>query len=254
MKKFVGLMYHSLGDYQGNTYNIDINNFKDQIFWLKEEGYIVEGFRGFINRKGTNKWPERYALLSFDDGYKSFLKAADILNGIGFTGTFFVTKDWCRNRRNFLSDLEIKELGSTQEIGSHTLSHPNLTIIPQKSIHYELFESKKWIEDIIQGHTHSLSVPGGSINSKVIKTALEVGYKLIGNSKEWWNRLDYVLSSNVLNRVAIRRSYSLTTFKNIINININFFLKRRIRAYLLYLPKSMLSDQQIRMIYKVLFS
>ena len=49
MKKFVGLMYHSLGDYQGNTYNIDINNFKDQIFWLKEEGYIVEGFRGFIN-------------------------------------------------------------------------------------------------------------------------------------------------------------------------------------------------------------
>jgi peptidoglycan/xylan/chitin deacetylase (PgdA/CDA1 family) len=254
MKKFVGLMYHSLGDYQGNTYNIDINNFKDQIFWLKEEGYIVEGFRGFINRKGTNKWPERYALLSFDDGYKSFLKAADILNGIGFTGTFFVTKDWCKNRRNFLSDLEIKELGSTQEIGSHTLSHPNLTIIPKKSIHYELFESKKWIEDIIQGHTHSLSVPGGSINSKVIKTALEVGYKLIGNSKEWWNRMDYVLSSNVVNRVAIRRSTSLNTFKNIVNININFYLKRRLRSYLLYLPKSMFSDQQIRMIYKVLFS
>ena len=251
MKKFVGLMYHSLGDYQGNTYNIDINNFKDQIFWLKEEGYIVEGFRGFINRKGTNKWPERYALLSFDDGYKSFLKAADILNGIGFTGTFFVTKDWCRNRRNFLSDLEIKELGSTQEIGSHTLSHPNLTLIPQKSIHYELFESKKWIEDIIQHHTHSLSVPGGFINSKVIKIALEVGYKLIGNSKEWWNSMDYVLSSNVVNRIAIRRSYSLSTFKNIINININFFLKRRIRAYLLYLPKSMFSDQQIRKINKL---
>ena len=254
MKKFVGLMYHSLGDYQGNTYNIDINNFKDQIFWLKEEGYIVEGFRDFINRKGTDKWPERYALLSFDDGYKSFLKAADILNGIGFTGTFFVTKDWCRNRRNFLSDLEIKELGSTQEIGSHTLSHPNLTTIPQKSIHYELFESKKWIEDIIQRRTQSFSAPGGFINSKVINIAHEVGYKLIGNSKEWWNRMDYVLSSNVVNRVAIRRSYSLNTFKNIVNININFYLKRRLRSYLLYLPKSMLSDQQIRMIYKVLFS
>ena len=251
MKKFVGLMYHSLGDYQGNTYNIDINNFKDQIFWLKEEGYIVEGFRGFINRKGTNKWPERYALLSFDDGYKSFLKAADILNGIGFTGTFFVTKDWCRNRRNFLSDLEIKELGSTQEIGSHTLSHPNLTTIPQKSIHYELFESKKWIEDIIQRPTQSFSAPGGFINSKVIKIALEVGYKLIGNSKEWWNSMDYILSSNIVNRVAIRRSYSLSTFKNIINININYFLKRRIRAYLLYLPKSILSDQQIRKINKL---
>ena len=64
--------------------------------------------------------------------------------------------------------------------------------------------------------------------------------------------MDYVLSSNVVNRVAIRRSYSLITFKNIVNININFFLKRRIRAYLLYLPKSILSDQRIRKINKLL--
>ena len=244
-------MYHSLGDYPGNEYNIEKPIFNDQMNWLRSEGYTVEGFRDFNRRKITNKWPKRYVLLTFDDGYKSFSKAADILNGIGFTGTFFVTKDWCRNRRNFLSDLEIKELGSTQEIGSHTLSHPNLTLIPQKSIHYELFESKKWIEDIIQRRTQSFSAPGGFINSKVINIAHEVGYKLIGNSKEWWNRLDYVLSSNVVNRIAIRRSYSLTTFKNIINININFFLKRRIRAYLLYLPKSMFSDQQIRKINKL---
>ena len=247
-------MYHSLGDYPGNKYNIEKPIFNDQMNWLRSEGYTVEGFRDFNRRKITNKWPKRYVLLTFDDGYKSFLKAADLINDIGFTATFFITRDWCKNRQNFLSDLEIKELASIQEIGSHTVSHPNLTKIPQQSIHYELFESKKWIEDIIQGHTHSLSVPGGSINSKVIKTALEVGYKLIGNSKEWWNRMDYVLSSNVVNRVAIRRSYSLNTFKNIVNININFYLKRRLRSYLLYLPKSMFSDQQIRMIYKVLFS
>ena len=252
MKNFIALMYHSIGDYPGNAYNIDINNFKDQIFWLKSKGYIVEGFHDFIKRRNTNNWPNRYAILSFDDGYRSFLKAAEILNSTGFTATFFITKDWCKNRQNFLSELEIKELASIHEIGSHTLSHPNLTKIPQKSIHYELFESKKWIEDIIQRHTHSLSAPGGFINSKVIKIALEVGYKLIGNSKEWWNRMDYVLSSNVVNRVAIRRSYSLITFKNIVNININFFLKRRIRAYLLYLPKSILSDQRIRKINKLL--
>ena len=251
MKNFIALMYHSIGDYPGNAYDIDINNFKDQIFWLKSKGYIVEGFHEFFKRRTTNNWPNRYAILSFDDGYKSFLKAAEILNGTGFTATFFITKDWCKKRENFLSELEIKELASMQEIGSHTLSHPNLTKIPKESIYYELFESKKWIEDIIQSHTQSLSVPGGFINSKVIKIALEVGYKLIGNSKEWWNSMDYVLSSNVVNRIAIRRSYSLSTFKNIINININFFLKRRIRAYLLYLPKSMFSDQQIRKINKL---
>ena len=30
--------------------------------------------------------------------------------------------------------------------------------------------------------------------------------ELIGNSKEWWNHIDYTLSYNVVNRVAIRRS------------------------------------------------
>ena len=60
-----------------------------------------------------------------------------------------------------------------------------------------------------------------------------------------------VVMSFVLREFYIRRSYSLTTFKNIINININFFLKRRIRAYLLYFPKSILSDKQIRKINKL---
>ena len=54
------------------------------------------------------------------------------------------------------------------------------------------------------------------------------------------------------NRVAIRRSYSLDTFKNIVNININFYLKRKIRSYLLYLPKSILSDQQYDSMHKLL--
>lgn len=254
MKNFVALMYHSLGDYPGNAYNIDINNFKDQIYWLRSEGYVVEGFRDFSKRKIKNKWPNRYALLTFDDGYKSFLKAANILNDFGFTATFFITKDWCKNRPNFLSHSGIKELGLIQEIGSHTVSHSNLTKIPLNSIRYELLESKKWIEDILQDNIYSLSIPGGFINSKVIKTALEVGYRLIGNSKEWWNRMDYTISSNVVNRVAIRRSYSLDTFKNIVNINNIFYLKRRSRSYLLYLPKLILSDQQIRTIYKLLSS
>ena len=251
MKNFVALMYHSLGDYPGNEYNIELINFKEQMNWLRSEGYTVEGFRDFNKRLSSNKWPNLYALLTFDDGYKSFLKAAAILNDIGFTSTFFITKDWCKSKHNFLSVKEIKELGLTQEIGSHTISHPNLTKIKKNSVHHELFESKKWLEDLLQADILSLSIPGGFVNKNVLKTAFEIGYKLIGNSKEWWNYLDYTISPNVINRIAIRNSYSLETYKKIIKIDKIYYLKRMIRSNLLYLPKSILSEKQIRKIKKL---
>ena len=71
MKNFVALIYHSLGDNPENEYNIELINFKEQMKWLQSEGYTVEGFQKFIKRQTTNIWPSRYALLTFDDGYKS---------------------------------------------------------------------------------------------------------------------------------------------------------------------------------------
>ena len=252
MKNFVALIYHSLGDNPENEYNIELINFKEQMKWLQSEGYTVEGFQKFIKRQTANKWPSRYALLTFDDGYKSFLKAADILNDIGFNATFFITKDWCKNKQNFLSEIEIKELGLTQEIGSHTISHPILTKIPINLIYSELFESKKWIEDLIQSPIHSISAPGGFINSKIIKMAFDIGYKLIGNSNEWWNNVNFTVSSSVINRIAMRRTYSIQTFNRIVKIDKKLFVKRKIRFNLLYLPKFILSAKQIRKIKKTL--
>ncbi|MFC1559168.1 polysaccharide deacetylase family protein [Gemmatimonadota bacterium] len=254
MNKITALAYHSIGDYPNSTYNIDISVFKEHMHLLKAEGYTVEGLHGYGKRKTANDWPSRYVLLTFDDGYKSFLKAADIIGDCGFTGTFFITKEWCLKRDNFLSNPEIIELGLIHEIGSHTVSHPNLTRISQQSIHYELLESKKWIEELIQSPVTSLAVPGGYINSDVITAALEIGYQLIGNSKEWWNITHNTKTPNIINRVAVRRAYSIQTFHDIIDRNIYYYLRRRARAGILSMPKKLLSEQQIKMLYKILKS
>lgn len=252
MNKFIALTYHSIGDNSGNEYNIRINTFKDQMNWLRLQGYKVEGFREFNKRTTLNEWPDRYVLLTFDDGYKSFLQAANILNDLSFNATFFLTKDWCNNKSNFLVDEEIKELSLTNEIGSHTISHPYLTKIPSQNIKYELSESKKWIQDLIQKDVISLSAPNGYINDNIINIAINSGYKFIGNSIEWWNNNENIYSSNLINRIAIRKSYSTDTFKKIINRDIFYFLVRKARTHFLSIPKSILNEKQYNKIHKLL--
>jgi peptidoglycan/xylan/chitin deacetylase (PgdA/CDA1 family) len=252
MNKFIALQYHSIGDYSDNEYDIDFNTFKSQMDYLSDCGFIIEGFKTFSHRLGSDKLPEKYALLTFDDGYKSFLKAGEYLNKIGFDCTFFLTKDWCKEKSNFLDDQEIKELSLISEIGSHTISHPYLTKIPSQKIKHELLDSKKWIEDLIDKDVISLGAPYGFINEKIVKIAVDLGYKLIGNSVEWWNNTEDICSSNLINRVAIRKSFSFKTFKKIIDKEISYFFFRKSRDYLLSIPKSILDEKHYDKIHKFL--
>ena len=48
---FTSLLYHSVGDYKENEYDIEFEVFKNQINWLKREGYVVESIEMFNQKK-----------------------------------------------------------------------------------------------------------------------------------------------------------------------------------------------------------
>lgn len=75
---FTSLLYHSVGDYKENEYDIEFEVFKNQINWLKREEYVVESIEVFNQRK--NKILEKYVILNFNDGYKSFFRCGKIFN------------------------------------------------------------------------------------------------------------------------------------------------------------------------------
>ncbi len=64
-------------------------------------------------------------------------------------------------------------------IGSHTITHPNLTLISNSQLKHELLDSKKILEDITKTEIKHLSLPNGMGNDKVINSAQEAGYKTI---------------------------------------------------------------------------
>lgn len=239
MDTFIALIYHNLADEVDDVYTVSYKSFKDQVGLLISEGFIIDGFDGLETCMKTDKRLNRYAILTFDDGYKSNLRAAEILSGFDATATFFITKNFIQNN-NYLDKKDLLKLSSKFHIGSHSVTHTNMTKLTNNQILSELRTSKDWLEDICGKEINTFSLPNGFYNRKIVQCALDAGYSLIGNSVEWYNNTVTISKNRMVNRVAIRSSIKNIDFQNIIQKRKRYFIKRRIRAGLLYLPKKIL--------------
>ena len=243
-------MYHGLGDNPNGIYDIDKDTFLKQMKMLKDYGFVVESFQKYFQRMKQGKIPKKYILLTFDDGYKSFLWANEVLLKFKFSGTFFITKNYCNLNQSSLDNTDLIELGSEMEVGSHSLSHPNLTILDNKMQYNELDDSKKWLEDLLGKNIFSFSAPGGYINQNIIDIAENIGYHFIGNSNEWYNTYFRFKDFQIINRIAMRNHYDLKTFKNIIFSQNFFLIKRKIRNSGLGLIKKIIPEKHINTLRK----
>ena len=123
MSKFIALMYHSLREHPTGRYSLSFSEFNAQVAWLRSEEFIVEGFAELGQRLMQGGFPERYVVITFDDGHDSDLRAAEILRKVGAQATFFLTKEFCHTRKGFLDANGIKELSTLCSVGSHGVTH-----------------------------------------------------------------------------------------------------------------------------------
>jgi peptidoglycan/xylan/chitin deacetylase (PgdA/CDA1 family) len=127
--------------------------------------------------------------VTFDDGYESvFTEALPEMQSRGTVGTVFVvvgavgkhnTWDVKLSPKPFrhLSWPQIMDLaGSGFEIGSHTLSHRDLTRLDTGRLRQELATSRKIIEDHTGVPVSAISYPFGRYTQRVLDEAVEAGY------------------------------------------------------------------------------
>ena len=94
---------------------------------------------------------------SWDDGHKLDLKLAKILQKYNIKGTFCISpnnREW--NKKDLLSDKEIKQLSQDFEIGAHTMTHPLLTKISERDAIQEIRDSKIFLEKLIRKNKNVL--------------------------------------------------------------------------------------------------
>jgi len=114
---------------------------------------------------------------SWDDGHPLDLRLAEMLARYGVRGTFYVPL-----RYESVPLMDTKEIRALRamgmEIGSHTLTHPNLTKVTQSHAIYELVESKKRLEDIVGEPIVSFCYPAGKFNSAIRSCVVDADYKV----------------------------------------------------------------------------
>ncbi len=244
---FSCLMYHKLSGVPGrrnysDQYSIDTSAFREHVSLLQDEGYVIEDIATFTKRIiESRSIPERYVLLTFDDGHKSGLDAAEILSVFRTKATFFLTKSYCEQLPDYLSPEEIRSLRTEGfSIGTHGVTHCGLPFLSYKEIRRELAESKHWLEEILGEEVTMISVPGGYIDDRTLALCFEHGYQIVGNSEEQMNSRSNISLPLVINRVAVRRHFSLNTIWSIVTGGTFFYFWRRVRAKSLWLPKRVL--------------
>ena len=135
--------------------------------------------------------PPRTAAITFDDGYRDNLDAALILRRFRLPACFFVTVGYVGTKRAFPWDnpkqplpiLNWDELRDLErmgfEIGSHTLTHPDLGTATPETIRQELSESKRILDKRLRKPVRWFAYPYGGpehFNQNGAVAAGDAGY------------------------------------------------------------------------------
>lgn len=118
---------------------------------------------------------EKCAVVTFDDGYADFYtKAFPTMTRYGFTATVFLPTDYIYRGpgqfkgKDCLTWYQIRELhrhGIT--FGSHTATHPQLSVLDASSVKDEIVNSKKAIEDqvgaVVDSFAYPYAFPDGNV-------------------------------------------------------------------------------------------
>ena len=119
---------------------------------------------------------QRKGLVTFsvDDGHPSDLRTADLLQKHGLKATFYVPAK--NAERPVMRDSQIRDLSRNFEVGGHTLNHVRLTGLSRKRAWSELYDGKRWLEDLVGKSVGPFCYPGGKFDHNVIAMVEEAGF------------------------------------------------------------------------------
>jgi peptidoglycan/xylan/chitin deacetylase (PgdA/CDA1 family) len=199
--------------------------FAEQMAYLHREGYKPIAMNDFVAfQEGRATLPAKPILLTFDDGFMSVYRYAfPILKQYGMQATIFVTPD--PDSENFkkhaavdspLTPEQMREMSLHGiAIESHGMTHRYLTEMAPKLARWELEESKKVLEGIVQKPVQFLAIPSGAYNRTVKRLTKEVGYQAVFGMLKGSNHAGS--DRYALRRMVIARDFTIEDFQKVLH-------------------------------------
>ena len=218
----VVLMYHSVGE-NNLFFTVNGSEFEKQMAYLMRENFNVISLRKLEEYLKERNIPPKTIAITFDDGYRDNLTNSFLtLKKHNFPATIFITTDDIGRRKNvrghefkMLSEEDIKELEQSGliNIEPHTVNHPKLARLNSEEINYEIGESKRVLEYILDKVCSYFAYPFGSFDDNVLNVVKKHGFRLAFTVKK--GRVKVSTKRLLLPRNSIDSEVSLKQFKNI---------------------------------------
>jgi peptidoglycan/xylan/chitin deacetylase (PgdA/CDA1 family) len=209
--------------------------FEEQMKYLRESSHPVGEAEIISAIENGSALPAHPVWVTFDDGYKdNYTTAYPILRKFNIPATFFITTgfinlevvpaeaaaalDAGRLANPFMSWEEIADLKRNgHSIGAHTATHRILSAISASEAENEIRDSKKEIEQRIQGKIHAFAYPHGKrpdidfgIHPKMLQSC---GFKLAVTTLGGPNSMDVKGNHLLLRRMGISYEDNLNIFQ-----------------------------------------
>ncbi len=188
------LAYHSVSPVRRDPIAVPVEAFRTQVSWLARHGWrgvtLGEYLAAPAPRRGL-------VAFTFDDGYADVAQyAAHILESEGWRATLFVVTGLTGTDRMLKPERYLEKYGGRAEdyrmltweavgalakrgyeIGSHSVTHPLLTTLPDEEALHEMAESRRMIESRLGVSARWFCYPSGDHDTRIAKLVREAGYE-----------------------------------------------------------------------------
>ena len=172
------LMYHHINEDTSLPTNVTPKAFEKQMEFLKVHRFHVIGLGELLERiKRKERIPFKTVAITFDDGnLDNMTHAFPVLKRMGFPATIFmITRSI--GEEGWLSEEDLKILDESGiEIGSHTVSHAYLPELSADQAKWEITQSKKTLEKVLERPVRLFSYPAGGFTEDAKRFVEEAGY------------------------------------------------------------------------------
>jgi peptidoglycan/xylan/chitin deacetylase (PgdA/CDA1 family) len=195
--RIVVLCYHSV--HPTNAFaSATPRQFDEQMSWIKDHCEVVP-LRDALDRARCprTRFSKPVVSVTFDDGYDDNARhALPVLLRHGIRAAFYVTTGFIdadptvmehmrRMRGMPVVALTWKQVSEMREagmdVGSHTLTHPNLAELDDERVLIELRDSRRALEDRLGEGVDSLAypygIPGPHVTARTVAMARRCGYR-----------------------------------------------------------------------------
>jgi peptidoglycan/xylan/chitin deacetylase (PgdA/CDA1 family) len=197
-KRTVFLCYHSVTRWPGPIFNeyklhMSLSRFVSHLDYLQRNYNIISLGEYLDARRDHRALPDNAVVLTFDDGQRNFytVVAPLLVERRLPAAAFIITRitsergdsafegEWSPiDDHLYLSWSEVRALARMPgiEIGSHSHTHPDLTILPPEEVERELKDSRAAIIANTGNTRPALAYPHGRASESVRESASALGY------------------------------------------------------------------------------